>query len=101
MRKALWFVLLIGIGGCMQKQADGTYRVADTAKARDNAVRSGAELKQKIDAFAKSDAGKKLKAQGRELGRLAQEKLGKAAQTAGAKLQEAGKKAEQDSKKSH
>ena len=90
MRLAVAFVVALALVACMKKQADGTYRVTnpittDTAKAHDNAAKSGDELRQKA----------------RSLGRAAEKGLGKVAQTAGAKLQQVGKKAEADAKKTH
>jgi hypothetical protein len=90
---------------CMQKQPDGTYRVPmrDTSqaakKARENAAKSGDEIKKSTEELGKSDAVQKMKNGSIELGRGVKEGLGQAAQKTGAALQQAGKKAEEDVKK--
>jgi len=89
---------------CMQKQPDGTYRVpaatSDAAKkARENAAKSGDQIKKTTDDIGNSDAVQKIKSGSIELGRGVKEGLGEAAQKAGAGLQKAGKKAEDDVKR--
>jgi len=54
-------ILVLALG-CMKKQADGTYRVtepsdADKAKARENAVKAGEDLKKDT-----KELGEKIKA---------------------------------------
>jgi hypothetical protein len=89
---------------CMQKQADGTYRVpaatSDAAKkAHENAAKSGDQIRKTTDDIGKSDAVQKIKNGSVELGRGVKEGLGVAAQKAGAGLQKVGRKAEDDVKK--
>ena len=102
MRK-LMVVAALALAACMQKQADGTYRVVktDTTKARDNAAKAGEDIRKATDEIANSEAAKKLRAGTKELGRAAEKGLGKAAEKAGEKLQEAGRKAQKDAAVKH
>jgi len=92
-------VVSLAASGCMKKQADGTYRVQNpvsdttqTAKARDNAEKSGDELKtdlQKVGEKLKADAEK---ARDSAAARRAEEKAGEGLEKAGEKLKKAGEK---------
>jgi hypothetical protein len=92
-------VVSLAAAGCMKKQADGTYRVqnpvsdtTETAKARDNAKKSGDELKtdlQKVGEKLKADAEK---ARDSEAARRAEEKAGEGLEKAGEKLKRAAEK---------
>src|SRR5712691_5316583 len=104
MRKAAFLFVSLAAIACMKKADDGTYRVTnpiatDTAKARDNAAKSGEQMKKKADQINNSEAVQKIKAGSKELGKGVEEGLGQAAQAAGAKLQQVGKKAEENAKK--
>jgi len=92
-------VVALAAAGCMKKQADGTYRVDNpvsdttaTAKARDNAAKSGDELKsdlRKVGNDLKADA---QKAKDSDAAHRAEEKAGDALQKAGEKLKHAAGK---------
>jgi len=106
MKRAITCAIAILAFACMQKQADGTYRVTDSSTtsdvaktAHDDAVKSGDQIKKTADDIGKSDAVKKMKNGSVELGRGVKEGLGQAAQKAGNALSKAGKKAEEDVKK--
>jgi hypothetical protein len=104
MKQITTFALVLLAVACMQKQADGTYRITnDTSnaakKAHDNAAKSGDQINKATDNLGKSDAVQKMKNGSVELGRGVKEGLGQVAQKAGAGLQKVGKKAEDDVKK--
>ena len=92
-------VLSLAAFGCMKKQADGSYRVDNpvsdttkTAKARDDAKKSGDELKtdlQKVGEKLKADAEK---ARDSAAARRVEEKAGEGLEKAGEKLKRAAEK---------
>jgi hypothetical protein len=86
MRRIIGMAAALALAACMQKQANGTYRVPHNS----NAAKAGAEVKKATDEIANSQAIKKL-----------QSGLGKAAVKAGEKLQEAGVKAQNSAAKHH
>ena len=92
MRKALLLIAVLTMVGCMQKQADGTYRVTTTG--RDDAAKARDQVKSTVHQLGSSDAAEKIKSGSKQLGKGIEEGVGHAAQVAGAKLQQAGKKAE-------
>lgn len=105
MKRTITCAIALLAFACMQKQPDGTYRVpagatSDAAKkARENAAKSGDQIKKTTEDIGNSDAVQKIKSGSVELGRGVKEGLGVAAQKAGAGLQKAGKKAEDDVKR--
>ena len=86
MRTTIGVVATLLLVACMQKQADGTYRLPRNS----NASKAGAEVKKATDKIAKSDVAKKI-----ESG------VGKVATKAGEKLQKVGEKVQADAAKHH
>src|SRR5438067_2329135 len=95
MRNIVFSLMLLAALGCMKKNADGTYRVDnpvsgknEAKKARDNAKKSGDELKtdlQKVGEKLKADA---QKIRDSEAAKRAEEKAGEKLEKAGEKLKE-------------
>lgn len=95
MRKMALLLMFLAASACMKKNADGTYRVdnpvagkVDSKKARDNAAKSGDELKADL-----KKAGEKLKAgaekaRDSDTAKRLEEKAGEKLQHAGEKLKE-------------
>jgi hypothetical protein len=91
-------LMFLAASACMKKNADGTYRVenpvagkSDAKKARDNAAKSGDELKADL-----KKAGEKLKA-GAEKVRDS-DTAKRLEEKAGEKLQHAGEKLKQNAR---
>ena len=104
MRNMLIAAVALMLVGCMEKQADGTYKVTtktETVKAHDNAVKAGESVRKATDEIANSDAAQKVRAGAKELGRKTEKGLGVVATSAGKKLQEVGQKAQEDATKHH
>jgi len=92
MRKTLFVIAVsaaLAASGCMKKNADGTYRVEnpvsskdDAKKARDNAAKSGDELKSDLQRTAEKLKKDAEKARDSAAVRRAEEKTGEALEKA-------------------
>jgi len=92
-------VAVLAAAGCMKKQADGTYRVQNpmsdttaTAKARDNAAKSGDERKRDLRKAGEKPKADAEKAKNSDAAHRAEEKTGDALEKAGEKLKRAAGK---------